>query len=101
MDPHDAPFSDGEFEEPDVLSVMACTQRMLDTNEKLLASLDEQRRDKENLKQAIDDLNKKQEEVVMMLGQLKSSQSTSPSHKHLVSVNREVSVSGTASIATS
>ena len=90
MDPYDTLLNDGVG--PDVLSVMACTQRMLDTNEKVLASLDEQRREKENIHQAIDDLKKKQEEVVTMLGQIKSSQSTSPSPKHLVSVNREVSV---------
>ena len=76
----------------DVLSMMACTQRVIDTNEKLLASLDEQKKEKENLQNAINDL-KKQQEVVTMLGQLKSSQSPSTSPKRMVTVNREVSVS--------
>ncbi len=85
------PYSDSE--ETDVLSMMACTQRVLDTNEKLLASLDEQKKEKENLQDAINDLRKKQEEVVTILGQLKSSQSPSTSPKRAVTVNREVSVS--------
>ena len=88
--PYDC-YSDGE--ETDVLSMMACTQRVLDTNEKLLASLDEQKKEKENLQDAINDLRKKQEEVLTILGQLKSSQSPSTSAKRSVTVNREVSVS--------
>ena len=39
QNPYDDHYSDGE--ETEVLSMMACTQRVLDTNEKLLASLDE------------------------------------------------------------
>ena len=91
QNPYDDHYSDGE--ETEVLSMRACTQRVLDTNEKLLASLDEQKKEKENLQDAINDLRKKQEEVVTILGQLKSSQSPSTSPKHAVTVNREVSVS--------
>ena len=90
MDLYGPQVSDSE--EPDVLSTMACTQRVIDTNEKLLISLDEQKKDRENLQNAINDL-KKQQEVVTMLGQLKSSQSPSTSPKRVVTVNREVSVS--------
>ena len=63
--------------------MMACTQRVLYTNEKLLASLDEQK--KENFQDAINDLRKKQEEVLTILGQIKSSQapSTSPNVQSL------------------
>ena len=91
MDLYGPQVSDSE--EPDVLSMMACTQRVIDTNEKLLVSLDEQKKEKENLQNAINDLKKQQEEVVTMLGQLKSSQSPSTSPKRVVTVNREVSVS--------
>ena len=87
MDLYGPQVSDSE--EPDVLSMMACTQRVIDTNEKLLVSLDEQKKDLQN---AINDLKKQQEEVTM-LGQLKSSQSPSTSPKRVVTVNREVSVS--------
>ena len=66
---------------------------MLDTNEKLLVSLDEQKKEKENLQDAINDLRKQQEEVVTIFGQLKSSQSPSTSPKLSVTVNREVLVS--------
>ena len=87
---YDDRYSDGE--ETDVLSKMACMQQVLDTNE-LLVSLDEQKKEKENLPDTINDLRKKQEEVVTILGQLKSSQSPSTSPKCSVTVNREVSVS--------
>ena len=36
-------------EEPDILSMMVGTQRVIDTNKKFLVSLDEQKSEKENL----------------------------------------------------
>ena len=75
--PYDDRYSDGE--ETDMLSMMACMQYVLNTSEKLLAGLDEQKKEKENVQDAINDSRKKQVEVVTNFGQLKSSQSPSTS----------------------
>ena len=47
-----------EDEETDVLAIMAYTQRMIDSNEKVLATLDKEKKGKGDLRQAIQDLKK-------------------------------------------
>ena len=44
-----------------VLSVLACTQRLIDSNERVLTNLDDERKD---YKAAIDELRSKQEQVM-------------------------------------
>ena len=82
-----------EGSEPeDVLSVLACTQKLIDTNERVLADLDNERRD---CKAAIDDLRNKQEQVMTMLNDIRAS-SSSPQQRggsSKIHINREVSVS--------
>ena len=83
-------YEDSEPEE--VLSVLACTQKLIDTNERLLADIDNERKD---YKAAIDDLRNKQEQVMTMLNDIRAS-SSSPQQRggsSKIHINREVSVS--------
>ena len=66
-----AMYQDSEPE--DVLSVLACTQKLIDTNERVLADLDKDRRD---CKATIDDLRTKQEQVKAMLNDIRASSSS-------------------------
>lgn len=83
-------YEDSEPEE--VLSVLACTQKLIDTNERVLADIDNERKD---YKAAIDDLRNKQEQVMTMLNDIRAS-SSSPQQRggsSKIHINREVSVS--------
>lgn len=83
-------YEDSEPEE--VLSVLACTQKLIDTNERVLADIDNERKD---YKAAIDDLRNKQEQVMTMLNDIRAS-SSSPQQRggsSKIRINREVSVS--------
>ena len=83
-------YEDSEPEE--VLSVLACTQKLIDTNERVLADIDNERKD---YKAAIDDLRNKQEQVMTMLNDIRAS-SSSPQQRggsSKLHINREVSVS--------
>ena len=76
----------------DVLSVLACTQKLIDSNERVLADIDGQQRD---YKAAIDELRDKQEQVMTLLNEIKAS---SPNTRlgggsSKAYINREVSVS--------
>ena len=53
--------------------VLACTQKLIDTNERVLADLDNERSD---CKAAIDDLRNKQEQVMTMLNDIRASSSS-------------------------
>lgn len=84
---------DGELSETeDVLSVLACTQKLIDSNERVLANIDDQQRD---YKAAIDELRDKQEQVMTILNELKASNSSSRlgDGASKAYINREVSVS--------
>ena len=59
-------YEDSEPEE--VLSVLACTQKLIDNNERVLADLDNERK---NYKATIDDLRNKQEQVMIMLNDIR------------------------------
>ena len=83
-------YEDSEPEE--VLSVLACTQKLIDTNERVLADIDNERKD---YKAAIDDLRNKQKQVMTMLNDIRAS-SSSPQQRSgssKIHINREVSVS--------
>lgn len=79
-----------ESDTDDVLSVLACTQKLIDSNERVLANIDGQQRD---YKAAIDELRDKQEQVMTLLNEIKAS---SPNTRLRGSsskayINREVS----------
>ena len=72
--------------------MLACTQKLIDTNERVLADLGNERRD---CKAVIDDLRNKQEQVMTMLNDIRAS-SSSPQQRggsSKIHINREVSVS--------
>ncbi len=87
------PFSDEEGRAHDVLAVVSCAQRLIDANDRVLCTLTEDRREQEDLREAILAMQKKQDEIVAALGQIQQSSTPSCSpegrSKH---VNREVSV---------
>ena len=73
-----------------------CTQRLIDSNERVLTNLDERK----DYKAAIDELRSKQEQVMTMLNEIKAASTSSLSpHQHgrrcssKTFINREVSVS--------
>ena len=85
-----------DCEPENVLSVLACTQRLIDSNERVLTNLDDERKD---YKAAIDELRSKQEQIMTMLNEIKASTSSPSPHQHgrgcssKTFINREVSVS--------
>ena len=85
-----------DCEPEDVLTVLACTQRLIDSNERVLTNFDDERKD---YKAAIDELRSKQEQVMAVLNEIKASTSSSSPYQRergcssKTFINREVSVS--------
>ncbi len=87
------PLSDEESRPHDVLAMIYCAQRLIDAKNRVLCTLTEDRREHEDIREAILVMQKKQDKIVAALGQIQQSSSPSRSpegrSKH---VNREVSV---------
>ena len=85
-----------DCEPEDVLTVLACTQRLIDSNERVLTNFDDERKD---YRAAIDELRSKQEQVMAVLNEMKASTSSSSPYQRergcssKTFINREVSVS--------
>jgi len=81
----------------DVLTVVSCAQRLIDANDRVLSSLTEGRKEQEDLREALEAVKAKQDDIVTALSNIQQICSTSstpcrsPEGRNKY-VNREVSV---------
>jgi len=70
-------LTDEENRTNDVLTVVSCAQRLIDTNDRVLSSLTEGRKEQEDLREALEAVKAKQDDIVTALSNIQQICSTS------------------------